>query len=92
MRVYKTGWVDSMKKRDDGTTFAKSRLVARNFRDTAANSLPTNSPTVTRWAQRLALAIAAMSPERRSYLRDISQAYTQSDSDLDRPVFLEAPP
>ena len=91
MRIYKTGWVDSIKKDEKGQEYKKSRLVARNYRDAAAKSVPTNSPTVTRWAQRLAINFAACCPERDPYLRDISQAYIQSESPLDRPVYLHAP-
>ena len=69
----------------------KSRVVARNYRDAAAKSVPTTSPTVSRWAQRAMLCIAAMCPSKSTYLRDISQAYTQSESKLAREVYLEAP-
>ena len=90
-RIYKTGWVDSMKVDENGNSFKKSRLVARNYRDAAVGCVPTNSPTFTRWGQRLAISIAACCPNRNPYLRDISQAYTQSESPLDRRVYLQAP-
>ena len=60
MRVYSTGWVDTVKIKGDGTTMLKSRLVEGNFRDAAAKSVPTTSPTVLRWAQRVMMCIAAM--------------------------------
>jgi hypothetical protein len=91
LRMFKTKWVDTIKTRDDGSVFPKSRLVAQNFRDDGAADIDIRVPTFTRMSQRLAVASAAMTPQHTAYIRDISQAYIQSTSNLTRPVYLEAP-
>jgi Reverse transcriptase (RNA-dependent DNA polymerase) len=91
LRIFKTKWVDTIKTRDDSSVFPKSRLVAQNFRDDGAVDIDTRAPTITRMSQRLAVASAAMTPQHTAYIRDISQAYIESTSNLTRPVYLEAP-
>lgn len=88
-RIHKLGWVDEVRTKVDGSKYLKSRCVARNFRDSGATYIPTRSPTVTRWAQRLSLCLAAIVPERNTYVRDISQAYVQSHWKLHRNIYLE---
>ena len=90
-RIFGTRWVDALKT-VDGKTFEKSRIVARNFRDKGAASVATKAPTVTRLGLRLALSLRTMFPDYNSYLRDVSQAYTQSSQNLARPVFLQPVP
>ena len=90
-RIFGTRWIDALKT-VDGKTYEKSRIVARNFRDKEAGSVATKAPTVTRIGLRMSVSLAAMFPEFRTYLRDISQAYTQSSSDLIRHVFLRPLP
>jgi hypothetical protein len=84
--IYGTRWVDTQKA--DGSK--KSRLVAQNFRDHAASSVTTRSPTVSRLAQRVAVMSAAIS-RLPVFVRDVSQAYTQSESFLERSVYVRAP-
>lgn len=90
-RIYGTRFVDTIK----AGGVRKSRLVARNFRDATATSIPTRSPTISRAAQRLAFSFAASEVRKGSkvFLRDVTQAYTQSDAahGLTRNVFLEPP-
>ena len=73
--------------------YEKSRLVAQGHSDWEKGSLLTQAPTIMRCSQRLILAIA---PSLRKLghqlmLRDISQAYTQSSTDLQRDVLLRIP-
>lgn len=89
-RIYGTRWVDSIKT-VDGKTVQKSRIVAQNFRDSGAVSISTRSPTVSRFAQRVAIASAALFPQHKSFVRDISQAYVQSSTTLERDVYLTPP-
>lgn len=90
-RIYGCRFVDSKKTNDDGTTYCKSRLVAQNFRDKDALSIMTKSPTVSRLGQRISVATAAMFPTHAAYTRDISQAYIQSETTLNRSVYVNAP-
>ena len=90
-RVYGTRWVDCIKV-VNGKETEKSRLVAQNFKDKGAISICTKSPTVSRMGQRIAVATAALATSHTSYVRDISQAYVQSDTKLDRLVHLRPPP
>ena len=41
--------------------------------------------------QRVTLAMSSLFPEHKSYVRDISQAYIQSNSALERPIYLRPP-
>jgi hypothetical protein len=93
MRIYGTKWVDTKKAVGDAVV-PKSRLVAANYRDRGACDVPTRSPTVTKAAQRIVVSLAAslVCAGGSLYTRDISQAYTQSDTGLERQVFLEPPP
>jgi hypothetical protein len=86
VRVFGSRFVDTIKggKR-------KSRLVAQNFADFAAGAVPTRAPTISRAAERVCLSFAASIPGNKTYVRDVSQAYTQADDDLDRLVAIEAP-
>jgi len=89
-RIYGSRWVDTLKK-VHGRIIEKSRLVAQNYCDKGATAISTKSPTVSRLGQRLALATAVMFPNHTSYVRDISQAYIQSESKLERLVYLRPP-
>ncbi len=81
-----------MKTLENQATVLKPRIVTRNYRDAAATSIPTRSRTVSRWAQRLAFTLAAMCPERDTYILGISQAYVQSESLHSREIYLEPLP
>jgi hypothetical protein len=90
-RIFGTKWVD--KEKDvAGVLKLKSRLVAQNFRDAGAASIATKAPTVSRFGLRIAVLLNAIFTENTCYIRDISQAYVQSHTKLERPVFLEPPP
>lgn len=85
-RVYGTRYVDTIKQGN-----RKSRLVAQNYNDEGAAELPVRSPTVSRAAQRVCLSMAASLKGNKAYMRDVSMAYTQSETNLERRVFLRAP-
>lgn len=91
MRIYGTRWVDTLKTNEDGSTKEISRLVAQNYREIFSREIPTKSPTISRFGQRLALCIAAMYPTHIPYVRDITQAYIQSKDNLLRQVYLRPP-
>ncbi|KAF4470049.1 hypothetical protein FALBO_3049, partial [Fusarium albosuccineum] len=73
--------------------YEKSRLVVRGFQDHAKSTILTQAPTIQRASQRILLALC---PTLRRFghkvmLRDISQAYTQSETRLNRAIFLQLP-
>jgi Reverse transcriptase (RNA-dependent DNA polymerase) len=90
-RIFGTRWIDTFKSLEDGSTLNKSRLVAQNYRDTSARDIPTKAPTISRMGERLALCLAAMHVGSDAYVRDITQAYLQASSELERAVFLKPP-
>lgn len=88
-RIYGLRFVDEVKKDIYGSLYEKSRLVAQNYMDNGAKGIPTKAPTITRMAQRATFCIIPMRPKRNVYTRDVTQAYTQSGSELERMVYLE---
>ncbi|KAF4471164.1 Ribonuclease H [Fusarium albosuccineum] len=74
--------------------YEKSRLVVRGFQDHAKTAILTQAPTIQRASQHTLLALG---PTLRRFghevmLRDISQAYTQSETQLNRRIYLRLPP
>lgn len=90
-RIYGCRFVDNVKKNGKGEEYNRSRLVAQNFRDKEALNIMTKSPTVSRLGQRIAVATATLFPEHQSYIRDVSQAYVQSETVLNRALYLKPP-
>ena len=75
--------------------FEKSRLVVQAYNDQGKDLVLTQSPTIQRVSQRIILALAPGLQQTRSvtlYLRDISQAYVQSNTYLSRDIFIRPPP
>jgi hypothetical protein len=71
--------------------FEKSRLVVQAYDNEEKKLVLTQSPTIQRVSQRLILCIAAMKPDIRLYLQDISQAYVQSTTDLNCEFYVRPP-
>ena len=89
-RIFGSRFVDEIKKVGKGLR-KKSRLVAQNYADNDAASIATKAPTVQRFSQRVALSIAASLPTLVPYVRDVTQAYVQAHTNLERRVFIRAP-
>ena len=89
-RIFGSRFVDELKKVGDRLR-KKSRLVAQNYADDGAASIATKAPTVQRFSQRVALSLAASMPPLEAYTRDITQAYIQSHTQLERDVHIRAP-
>ena len=89
-RIFGSRFIDELKYVGD-TEKKKSRLVAQNYADVEAASIATKAPTVQRFSQRVALSIAASLPNMKVYTRDVTQAYIQSRSRLEREVYIRAP-
>lgn len=90
-RIFGSRFVDEVKFKGTEKAFEKSRLVVQAYNDAGKEHILTQAPTIMRASQRLILAFSLVRPDLDIYLRDISQAYTQSTSSMSRDVFIRAP-
>jgi hypothetical protein len=91
IRIFNSRFVDEIKNKGTDKAFEKSRLVVQAYNDEEKTAVLTQSPTIQRVSQRILLAIAATFPEYNVYLRDITQAYTQSTTTLNRDFYITPP-
>ncbi|KAI0994393.1 hypothetical protein K3495_g13789 [Podosphaera aphanis] len=91
-RLFKSRMVREIKGIND-KPYEKSRLVIQGHSDSEKETILTQSPTIQRMSQRLILAIApALCRQRFTIaLRDITQAYPQSRSELSRTILSALP-
>lgn len=89
LRIYGSRFVDHVKNEGTPSAFEKSRLVVQGFNDW--HCFLTYAPTVQRASQRLLLSIAVCDKSLAVISRDVSQAYVQSETTLQRPVFVKPP-
>ena len=83
-----------MKNIGTDKAFEKSRLVVQAFNDHGKEFVLTQSPTIQRMSQRLILALTAILHKKMSldlFIRNISQAYLQSTTQLNRNFFVKPP-
>ena len=83
--------MDSIKNKGINKAYEKSRLVIQVYNDENKSQVLTQSPTIQRVSQRIIFAIAAICPELNVYLRDITQAYTQSTTKLNQDFYVRPP-
>lgn len=88
-RIFGCRFVDDVKYKD-GLPYEKSRLVVQAHSDQGKMTVLTQAPTIQRPSQRLIVCLSRILG-RRLYLRDISMAYTQSTSELNRDFYVRAP-
>jgi hypothetical protein len=79
VRIFNFRFVDEIKHFDISQAYEKSRLVIQAYNDHEKTLMLTQEFTIQRMSQRIILVIAA-SINHRLYLRNITQAYTQSKS------------
>jgi len=93
IRVFNSRLVNEVKGKATDAPFEKSRLVIQAYNDEEKSMILTQSPTIQRASQHLitALAPSLMVSSIGLWLRDVTQAYTQSTSTLNR-VILANPP
>ena len=89
-RIFKSRFVDNIKFAGTDRAFEKSRLVVQAYNDEDKSTILTQSPTVQRASQRLLLSLG-ISMDLRICVRDISQAYVQSTSTINREIFVKPP-
>lgn len=90
-RIFGSRFVDELKWIKHGLR-NKSRLVAQNVADEGATFIATKAPTVQRFLERICLSLTASLPTMTAYARDITQAYIQSSSNLERAIYMLPPP
>ena len=74
--------------------YKKSRLVVQAYNDAGKEVILTQSPTIQRASQRLLIAIAPTLIKDQNmalWLRDITQAYVQSTTFLQRQILAHLP-
>jgi hypothetical protein len=92
-RIFNARFVDEVKNKGTDKEFNKSRLVVQAYNDANKHEVLTESPTLTRASQRLVICMAAILMDSADlFLRDITQAYVQSTTLLNRPFFIIPPP
>ncbi len=92
VRIFSSRFVNEIKHPGTDKAFEKSRLVVQAFKDQNKTLVLTQSPTIQRVSQRLIICLAATLPQMKLYLRDITQAYVQSRSTLNRDFYVQPPP
>ena len=92
VRIFNSRFVDEMKNIGTAAAFEKSRLVVQAYNDEGKSMVLTQAPTIQRMSQRLILALAAiMIDSCNLYVRDITQAYVQSTTSLNRKFYVRPP-
>jgi hypothetical protein len=93
IRLYKSHMVREVKGKGTDLPYEKSRRVAQGYGDEGKKALLTQSPTIQRCSQPLILALAStlMLQGMTVELRDILQAYVQSNSMLTREFLMRLP-
>ena len=90
-RVFNLRFVDEVKNAGTEKAFEKSRLVVQAYNDANKDLVLTESPTIQRCSQRLLLCFAACIDNVDLYLRDVTQAYVQSTTKLNREFYVRPP-
>jgi hypothetical protein len=91
IRIFNSRFVDEIKHSGTSQAYEKSRLVVQAFNNHEKTLVLTQVFTIQRMSQRIILVIAASTSENHHlYLRDITQAYTQSKSLLNRMFFIRS--
>jgi hypothetical protein len=92
VRIFNLRFVDEIKNPGTDKAFEKSRLVVQAYNDANKSLVLTESPTIQRCSQRLILCLAPCKKDSKLYLRDVTQAYTQSTTLLNRDFYVRPPP
>ena len=91
-RIFNSRFVDEIKHPGTDNAFEKSRLVIQTYNDEEKALVLTQSSTIQRVSQRLIICLAAVlqDTDTKLYLRDITQAYVQSSSELNRDFYIRS--
>lgn len=89
-RIFNSRFVDEVKNAGTANAFEKSRLVVQAYNDHGKDLILTQAPTIQQMSQRLILALSPCT-DYDLYLRDITQAYVQSITLLNRKFYVQPP-
>ncbi len=91
--LFKSRLVRKIKGKTTNKPYKNSRLVVQSYNDTEKTALLTQAPTIQQCSQCLLLSVAPTLQKRgmKIMLRDITQAYTQSKTGLNRTVICYLP-
>jgi hypothetical protein len=90
VRIFNFRFVDEIKHSDIADVYEKLRLVVQAYNDHDKTLMLTQSSTIQRMSQRIILALTACTSDCHLYLRDITQAYVQSKTSLNRQFFIRS--
>lgn len=90
-RIFGSRFVDEVEKADRGVRL-KSRLISQSYNDKGPAMIATKAPQSQRYVQRLAMCLASSMVNMTVYTRDVTQAYVQPTTRLERDVYLRPPP
>jgi hypothetical protein len=96
IRIFKSRLVREIKGKATNAPYEKSRLVIQGYQDDGKEMILTQSPTIQRASQRVIVALAPSLVQLQDrkmnlWLRDISQAYVQSTTKLNRMILARLP-
>jgi hypothetical protein len=91
-RIFTARFVNEMKNNGTDKAFEKSRLVVQAYNDGDKEYVLTQSPTIQRASQRIILCLGITVGNVRYYVRDITQAYIQSTTKLNRDFYIRITP
>ncbi|KAL0943110.1 uncharacterized protein CTRU02_200996 [Colletotrichum truncatum] len=92
VRIFRSRIVNEVKGKTT-EPYEKSRLVIQGYADDGKKAILTQSPTIQRASQRLILSItpSLLREGKQLWLRDITQAYVQSSTRLNRTILAYPP-
>jgi hypothetical protein len=93
IRIFNTRFVDEVKNAGTPDAFEKSRLVVQAYNDDGKKLVLTQSPTLQRSSHRCLLftTVQLLQEGCQLYLRDVTQAYVQSTTTLNREFYVRPP-
>jgi hypothetical protein len=93
IRIFKSRMVREIKGKETDSPYEKSRLVIQGHSDQGKELVLTQSPTIQRASQRILVALAPslIRQGMMLWIRDITQAYTQSTTALQRTILAYLP-
>jgi hypothetical protein len=89
IRIFNSRFVDEVKNSGTEKTFEKFRLVMQTFNDQNKTLVLIQLSIIQRISQRLIICLAA-TLSMNLYLRDITQAYVQSATSLNRGFYVQS--